>query len=175
MSNIVYNPIYIWSQSLDNQSDDDFYCIENGKASMVQNLERSQNIVSQMGDVNINGKDLTYFLKNLPYFEKTGIASISYDSSHQKFLISYNSKDRDNVGRSSTIDVLIDVSGLHQQDYKGYVENFYNGFIDFCQKTNRHHTIEDLDKINTLVDVLTNGLSEEDKTVGGVKENKKIH
>lgn len=148
----IKNPIYIWAQALDNQSSDDFYLIDSGKAILIDDISFSQNIVSEMGDVNINGKDLNHFLKR---FTDTGIKKIVYDYKNAKILISYSTKDKDIAGRDSNIDVFIDIKDLPRESYRSYIKSFYDGLTDFCIKTNREHSIEDINKVDTLIEIIT--------------------
>lgn len=152
-----FQPIYVWAQSLDNQSNDDFYKLSNGIATLVDDLTISQSIVSQMGDISeyhTNLLSLPIF-NSLAPFDTKGINSLMCDVSKKKVWISYASNNKDTINRSSTIDILFDLNGVNKEDYALYAETFFKGFEDFCQQTNRTaHVNKDNEKIQFFINLL---------------------
>ncbi|BAV11154.1 hypothetical protein A9Z61_00145 [Moraxella osloensis] len=140
-SNLInlFQPAYVWAQALDNESDDDFYEI-NQEGIRSVSVEESQAIVSEMGRV-ANSNQSNFHKMFSDIFLKTqiskGLQRISISPDKNKIFIQFNSEDKDRVGRDSNIDVLLDITGIKPNDLPSYAKFFFDGFEAFTQKTNR--------------------------------------
>lgn len=154
-NNTKFQPIYVWAQSLDNMSDDDFYEITSKRINFVENLTKKQYIVSEMGDVSQKGKSFADVITQYTPTNQKGINKIVYLKSKKQLLINYISEDKDNLNRASSIDVLFDLNSVSKIDFVNYVNFFYQGLQSFSQKTNRHPvTLKDSEKSETLHHIL---------------------
>lgn len=149
-----FEPIYIYTQSLDNTSEDLMYEViqqENVVTRQIKYLDLSQEILTQMHNVAIDKNIRNYFANSSSKFIKDYIKNekdfLIY-SKDFKMLIKIKTNDKDNLGRHSPIHILLDMKDLKKDDITHYANYFYNGFFQFCKMTDRHP--KDIDFIKTL-------------------------
>lgn len=152
-----FNPFYIYTQSLDNISQDLMYKISQDrtiKAEQITDLPTAQSIMQEMNDVttDINPKNLLANNKIIekikqysPISEKT-LPSIFIKKN--KVVIKLKTKDVDNLNRHSPILILFTLP--HDKNYKGCVEYISSGLVEFCKITDRHPNDEVLKFIQFL-------------------------
>lgn len=161
-----FNPFYIYTQSLDNISEDLMYKITQNdtiKAEQITDLPTAQSIMQEINDVatNVNLKNL---LANNRVIEKIKQSSPIQEKAlpsifikNNQVVIKLKTKDVDNLNRHSPILILFSLPS--DKDYKGCVEYISNGLIEFCKITNRHPNDEVLKfiKVLPLYDLISNG------------------
>lgn len=161
-----FNPFYIYTQSLDNISQDLMYKISQDrtiKAEQITDLPTAQSIMQEMNDVttDINPKNLLANNKIIekikqysPISEKT-LPSIFIKKN--QVVIKLKTKDVDNLNRHSPILILFTLP--HDKNYKGCVEYISSGLVEFCKITDRHPNDEVLKFIQFLPldDLISNG------------------
>lgn len=152
-----FNPFYIYTQSLDNISQDLMYKISQDrtiKAEQITDLPTAQSIMQEMNDVttDINPKNLLANNKIIekikqysPISEKT-LPSIFIKKN--QVVIKLKTKDVDNLNRHSPILILFTLP--HDKNYKGCVEYISSGLVEFCKITDRHPNDEVLKFIQFL-------------------------
>lgn len=152
-----FSPFYIYTQSLDNISQDLMYKISQDstiRAEQITDLPTAQSIMQEMNDVttDINPKNLLANNKIIekikqysPISEKT-LPSIFIKKN--KVVIKLKTKDVDNLNRHSPILILFTLP--HDKNYKGCVEYISSGLVEFCKITDRHPNDEVLKFIQFL-------------------------
>lgn len=153
-----FSPFYIYTQSLDNTSQDLMYKISQDstiKAEQITDLPTAQSIMQEMNDVatDINLKNL---LANNKIIEKikqsSSLSEIkelpSIFVKKNQVVIKLKTKDIDNLNRHSPILILFTLPS--DKNYKGCVEYISNGLIEFCKITNRHPNDEALKLVKSL-------------------------
>lgn len=152
-----FSPFYIYTQSLDNISQDLMYKISQDstiRAEQITDLPTAQLIMQEMNDVttDINPKNLLANNKIIekikqysPISEKT-LPSIFIKKN--KVVIKLKTKDVDNLNRHSPILILFTLP--HDKNYKGCVEYISSGLVEFCKITDRHPNDEVLKFIQFL-------------------------
>lgn len=156
--NKKFQPIYLWAQALDNQSEDDFYEISLKHVQKMQDLPKMQAIVSEMGDINEHdNRKLTAILQRFNHDLKK---AAQHDN---KILLTFNSPDQDKANRQSNIDVLLDIERVNESNFVDYLRYFYDGFTQFCGETQRKaHVLNTENHFNEVVaDILGFRLPEE--------------
>lgn len=146
-----FKPIYIWAQAKDNKAEDDFFEISNSGTKAITDLGIVQRKVYEMNKV-VEASDLSdkkFINKTLNNGKKYTDHFKSLSVSHQdkKVVLSFGTKDLDNVGRASNIDVFLDLNNIDASNISEYVKYFYNGFRQFCDITDRHPF--DLEKVSS--------------------------
>lgn len=152
-----FSPFYVYTQSLDNTSQDLMYKISQDstiKAEQITDLPTAQSIMQEMNDVttDINPKNLLANNKIIekikqysPISEKT-LPSIFIKKN--KVVIKLKTKDVDNLNRHSPILILFTLP--HDKNHKGCVEYISSGLVEFCKITDRHPNDEVLKFIQFL-------------------------
>lgn len=149
-----YNPIYIYTQSLDNTSEDLMYQIlHDGDAvvSRITDLATAQNIMSSMHTVALDKNLKNYFADSTAKFLKEYIKKekdfLIYSKGSQ-VLIKLKTDDKDDLDRHSPIHILLDLPDFSHTTTTEYANFFYNGFIEFCHQTGRQP--KNLELLRTL-------------------------
>lgn len=152
-----FSPFYIYTQSLDNTSQDLMYEISQDstiKAEQITDLPTAQSIMQDINDVatdinlkNLlaNNKIIEKIKQHSPISEKT--LPVIFIKKNQ-VVIKLKTKDVDNLNRHSPI--LIFFTLPHDKNYKGCVEYISNGLVEFCKITDRHPNNEILKFIEFL-------------------------
>lgn len=168
-----FKPIYIWAQAKDNKAEDDFFEISNSGAKAITDLDIVQRKVYEMNKV-VEASDLSnkkFINKAFNTVEKhtKRFKSLSINRQDKKVVLSFGTKDLDNVGRASDIDVFLDLKNIDASNISEYVKYFYEGFMEFCNITDRHPF--DLENINTtkFESILENNLLK--KTLNSLLES----
>lgn len=141
-----FSPFYVYTQSLDNTSQDLMYKISQDstiKAEQITDLPTAQSIMQEMNDVatDINLKNL---LANNKIIEKikqsSSLSEIkelpSIFVKKNQVVIKLKTKDVDSLNRHSPILILFTLPS--DKNYKGCMEYISKGLIEFCKITNRH-------------------------------------
>ena len=169
-----FKPIYIWAQAKDNESKDDFFEISNAGTKKIEDLDLIQRTVYEMNKVveasysaknrSLKNKVLSYISKHVKDFE-----SLSVNRKGEKVVLSFGTKDIDRAERASNIDVFLDLNNIDASNISEYVKYFYEGFMEFCNITDRHPF--DLENINTtkFESILENNLLK--KTLNSLPES----
>lgn len=142
-----FQPIYLWAQALDNESEDDFYEISPKHVHKMQDLPQIQAIVSEMGDINEHdNRTLTAILQRFNHDLKKAAQH------NNKILLTFSSPDQDRANRQSNIDVLLDIERVNESNFVDYLRYFYDGFTQFCDKTQRKaHVLNAENHFNEVV------------------------
>lgn len=142
-----FQPIYLWAQALDNESEDDFYEISPKHVYKMQDLPKIQAIVSEMGDINEHdNRKLTAILQRFNHDLKKAAQC------DNKILLTFSSPDQDRANRQSNIDVLLDIERVNESNFVDYLRYFYDGFTQFCDKTQRKaHVLNTENHFNEVV------------------------
>ena len=157
MQKYNFYPAYIWAQSIDNTSKDDFFEVSSvSGARKMENLEEIQRIVGKMGEINIadDSQDLSKLIPNLKQY---GFKKIIFHKKTEKILLTYATKDKDSLNRESDIDVLLDIRDIQVKDLHSYADFLYNGFEQFCNITNRKPDVSEFmpaDNRNNIYTIL---------------------
>lgn len=153
-----FSPFYIYTQSLDNASQDLMYKISQDsiiKAEQITDLSTAQSIMQEMNDVaadinlkNLlaNNKIIEKIKQTLPISEVKKLPYIFIKKN--RVVLKLKTKDVDNLNRHSPILILFNLPD--KRDYKGCVEYISSGLIEFCKITNRHPNDEALKFIQFL-------------------------
>lgn len=150
-NNNEFKPIYVWAQSKNNESADDFFEISSTGTKRIEDLDLMQRKVYDMNrvvekSVLSEGKLLSR-IKNIIPKDKVFFDSLSVSDKGEKIVLSFGTKDTDIVGRASNIDVFLDLDNISSSNFDEYVNYFYRGFREFCDVTER--SPYDLEKILT--------------------------
>lgn len=148
----TFNPIYVWAQAKDNIGDDDFYQLNGNGAVKMQDMGKIQDIVYEMGVIKTQEKSLIKKLVELVgrlfnddsrYLKNFN--SISYHKKNKKLLLEFGTEDKDVVGRTSKISVLMDLKNIQPSNVKHYINFFLKSFTKFCEVNQRK--VLDIDNI----------------------------
>lgn len=168
-----FKPIYIWAQAKDNESKDDFFEISNAGTKKIEGLDLIQRTVYEMNKV-VEASDLSKnkpFTKFLNFIQNNikNFESLSVNRKGEKVVLSFGTKDIDRAERASNIDVFLDLNNIDASNISEYVKYFYEGFMEFCNITDRHPF--DLENINTtkFESILENNLLK--KTLSSLPES----
>lgn len=154
---LKFSPFYIYTQSLDNTSQDLMYKITQGdtiRAEQITDLPTAQSIMQEINDVaaDVNLKNL---LANNKVIQKIKQFSLMQEKALPSIFIKKNqvviklkTTDVDNLNRHSPILILFTLP--HDKNYKGCVEYISSGLVEFCKITDRHPNDEVLKFIQFL-------------------------
>lgn len=137
----MFKPIYIHAQALDNVSDDDMYQIESSKLTKISNKTEIQDILYCMSNVASHHSLIAdTLIKKVSKKHLENFQSIALNIDKRQVWLKFGTSDKDNLGRSSHIQVLLDLNGVDDKNIKTYIDNFYQGLKSFSQQTGRNPT-----------------------------------
>ena len=170
-----FEPIYIYTQALDNTSDDLMYQIihkEKAVLTQITDLSRAQEIMSNMNAVVLDKNLKNYFTDIASNAIKRCIKDnkdcLIYSKNNQ-IVIKLKTNEKDNLGRHSFIQVLLNIPNISQINKAEYASYFYDGFMQFCKQAGKTPT--NIELIETLPFI---HLSKMDENEYISKPNKKM-
>lgn len=140
-----FKPIYIYTQSLDNTSEDLMYeivCQEKVVLHQITDLPKAQKIMADMNAVAIDKNNKSRLINKLSGFVHQFV-NLDRDARHllyikgARMLVKIETHDRDNLGRHSPISIFLDMTDVKRGNTTEYVKYFRDGFMQFCQLTGR--------------------------------------
>lgn len=161
-----FSPFYIYTQSLDNTSQDLMYKITQGdtiRTEQITDLPTAQSIMQEINDVatDVNLKNL---LANNKVIQKIKQFSLMQEKALPSIFIKKNqvviklkTTDVDNLNRHSPILILFTLPD--DKNYKGCIEYISSGLTEFCKMTDRHPNDKVIKFIEFLPldDLISNG------------------